>query len=92
MDALDDALTHGEYLAMNTCSECHGINLEGLENFSPSLQVAKAYNREQFGRLMSEGMGVGERDLGLMSEVSKARYSRFKDTEVDHLYDFLQTR
>jgi len=89
---LDEPLAHGQYLAMNVCSECHGITLEGLEDFTPSLQVAKAYSREQFGRLMSEGIGLGDRDLGLMSEVAKMRFSQLKDNEVDDLYNFLHSR
>jgi len=92
MAALDDALTHGQYLAMNVCSECHGIDLEGFEGFTPPLVMAKAYSREQFGRLMSEGIGIGERDLGLMSEVAQMRFSHFEVGEVDDLYDYLQSR
>lgn len=92
MAALDNPRTHGEYLAMNVCSECHGIDLEGFEGFTPPLVMAKAYSREQFGRLMSEGVGIGERDLGLMSKVAQNRFSRLEDDEVDDLYDYLQSR
>lgn len=92
MSVLDDPMTHGQYLAMNVCSECHGIELEGLEDFTPPLTVAKAYSREQFGRLMAEGIGIGERNLGLMSEVAQIRFSLLKDEEVDDLYGFLQSR
>lgn len=92
MASLDDALNHGRYLALNVCSECHGIDLEGLEDFTPTLRVAKGYSREQFRRLMSAGIGIGERELGLMSEVAKMRFSRFEENEVDDLYDYLQSR
>ncbi len=91
-DALNDPMVHGRYLALNACSECHNTTLEGFEGFTPSLAVAKGYDREQFKRLMSEGIAVGDRELGLMSEVAKMRFSQFKAAEVDTLYDYLQSR
>lgn len=90
--SLKDRSKHGEYLAANACSECHGMQLEGQEGFTPPLLVAKAYSREQFKKLMAEGVGVGDRDLGLMSEVAKIRFSQFKAEEVGVLYDYLQSR
>ena len=92
IEALDDPLVHGKYLALNVCSECHGVNFEGFEDFTPSLQLAKAYSREQFGLLMAEGIGLGNRDLDLMSAVAKRRFSQLKISEVDDLYQFLQAR
>jgi len=89
---LDDPLVHGRYLALSACSECHNTSFEGFEGFTPPLTVAKGYDRAQFKRLMSEGIGLGDRDLGLMSEVAKMRFSHFKPGEVDDLYDFLQSR
>lgn len=92
MVSLDDGMKHGEYLALNVCSECHGIDLDGLKDFTPPLLVAKGYDRGQFGRLMTEGIGIGERDLGLMSEVAKMRFSHLTENELDDLYDYLQSR
>jgi mono/diheme cytochrome c family protein len=92
MPALDDPVRHGVYLAMNVCSECHGIGLNGFEGFTPPLTMAKAYSREQFGRLLSEGIGIGDRDLGLMSEVARVRFKHLEDHEVDDLYRYLQSR
>jgi len=89
---LNDPMVHGRYLALNACSECHNTTLDGFEGFTPSLAVARGYDREQFRRLMSEGKGVGDRELGLMSEVAKMRFSQFKPAEVDVLYDYLQSR
>ena len=46
-------VSHGRYLVMNFCSECHGQDLEGWPVAqSPSLTVAKGYSLEQFSRLM----------------------------------------
>ena len=69
---------------MNTCSERHGTNLEGVEGYTPPLAMVKGYSREQFERLMSEGIGIGDRDLGLMSEVAQMRFSLFEPGEIDH--------
>jgi mono/diheme cytochrome c family protein len=91
-DHLSDPMVQGRYFALNACSECHNTTLDGFEGFTPSLAVARGYSREQFRRLMSEGIGVGDRQLGLMSEVAKMRFSHFNAAEVDALYDYLQSR
>lgn len=91
-EALGDPMVQGRYFALNACSECHNTTLDGFDGFTPSLAVAKGYERVQFRRLMSEGIGVGDRELGLMSEVAKMRFSQFKAEEVDALYDYLQSR
>ena len=85
-------MTHGEYLAMNVCSECHGTDLQGFEGHTPPLAMVRAYDREQFGRLMSEGIGLGDRELGLMTEVALKRFSLLDDNEVDDLYAYLRSR
>jgi cytochrome c553 len=90
--ALEDPLMLGEYLAVNVCSECHGMQLEGNEGFSPPLEIAKKYSLEDFRKLMSTGIGLGDRDLGLMTLVSEARFSFLTDTEVESLHQFLHAR
>jgi len=91
-NALSDPMVRGRYFALNACSECHNTTLDGFEGFTPSLAAVKGYDREQFRRLMSEGAGVGNRQLGLMSEVAKMRFSQLKPAEVDALYDYLRSR
>ncbi len=89
---LDDPLAHGAYLAQNVCSECHGMDLEGSEGFTPPLAIAKAYDRTQFGRLMATGVGLDEaRDLGLMALVAQSRTVHMTDEEVDALYAYLNS-
>jgi len=89
---LDTPLKLGEYLAMNACSECHGLQYEGNADFAPPLAIAKAYNREQFHALLKEGEALVPRDLGLMGLVVKFRFSYLNNEEIDALYDFLQAR
>lgn len=89
----NDPVSHGRYLTMNFCSECHGQNLEGFPPIaSPPLTVAKGYSLEQFTRLMREGMPLVDRELKIMGVTSRARFSHLRDDEVNAVYAFLQSR
>lgn len=81
----------GRYLAVTICGECHGENLGGFMDFTPNLALTVAYSREDFGRLLREGVPIGDRELGLMAEVAQARFSHFTEAEVDALYNYLVT-
>lgn len=86
-----DPLQLGEYLAMLACSECHGQTLEGDEGFTPDLAIARGYSLEAFSKLMATGVGLGDRDLGLMSQVAQYRFSHLSEAEVRALHAYLQT-
>jgi mono/diheme cytochrome c family protein len=81
----------GNYLSTITCSECHGLQLEGQEGFTPPLLIAKAYSIEDFRKLMSTGVGLGDRDLGLMTQVAQSRFKHMTDAEVEALHGYLQS-
>ena len=89
------ALARGEYLAMTTCNECHGLDLRGAVfpgDATPDLAIAAAYPEEDFRRLLRTGVGIGGRaDLGLMSAVAKERFAHFTEQEVTDLRSFLLT-
>jgi cytochrome c553 len=86
-----DPMSHGKYLVMTACTECHGAKLEGSDIVkAPSLLVAAAYSKEQFAQLMRTGTGIGNRQLGLMSEVGQVRFSSFTDAEVDAVRTYLE--
>lgn len=88
----DDPQSHGRYLAMTSCTECHGARLEGWPLLgTPNLAIAAAYSDADFARLMHEGVAPGNRDLGLMSHVARARFSHFTDDEVNALHAYLKT-
>lgn len=88
-----DPVSHGRYLAMSLCTECHAQDLQGMPMAqSPPLTVAKQYSAEQFARLMREGVALGERAMPLMSPTSRARFAQLRDEEVRALYAFLQAR
>lgn len=89
---LQDPLKQGQYLGMNACSECHGMDLEGQDGFTPGLQIVKGYSLEDFKNLMSTGMGIGDRDLGLMTVVATHRFKKMTSEEMEALHRFLTTR
>ena len=88
-------LFKGEYVAMTMCTECHGQNLEGKnrDDFAPpDLSIVASYTIDDFAHLMKTGEASGGRELGLMSEVAKSRFSYLLDDEVSALYAFLIDR
>ena len=91
-----EPLALGKYLAMTTCTECHGRDLNGWspEDDSPSLVVAKAYTAEKFARLMKTGEIAtgGKSKTGMMSEVAAYRFSSLTDAEVAALKLYLDSR
>jgi len=88
---LKDPLKLGEYFAINACSECHGLDFAGNEGFTPPLTITQGYDLADFQKLMATGVGLGERDLGLMSTVAKYRFSRINEQEIQALHQFLQS-
>ena len=80
------------YIAKATCAECHGSKLEG-DGKTPDLIVVGAYTREEFERLITEGVPTGGRKLHpLMVGVSKDRFSKLTPRERDALYAYLKDR
>lgn len=89
---VDESAEYGRYLAMTVCTECHGNDLRGgPDGFSPTLAVVVAYSVEDFHKLMREGEPVGGRELDLMAEVARSRFSHFTDSEINSLHAYLAT-
>ncbi len=87
----DDPVRVGEYLARTSCTECHGNTLEG-QGRTPNLTVAAAYSPEDFVRLMRTGVALGGREVGLMGEVARGRFSHFTDAEIAAVHAYLRHR
>jgi mono/diheme cytochrome c family protein len=88
-----DTLKYGEYLVKTSCTECHGQDLRGSDFLhAPNLVIAEAYSEPDFFRLMRTGVGLGNRQLGLMSEVGASRFPSFTDQEVLAIRAYLKTR
>ncbi len=87
-----DSVAEGSYLARTICTECHGPNLEGDPGFSvPPLAIAATYSWPEFETLMRTGKARGNRELQLMSEVARGRFSQFTPEEMQALYAYLKT-
>lgn len=88
-----DGATHGRYLALTICAECHGPRLEGSsEDGTPDLRIVGAYPPAAFAHLLRTGMALGERPLGLMRQTALHRLHLLTPTEVADLYAFLRQR
>ncbi|WP_438863861.1 c-type cytochrome [Neptunicella sp.] len=89
------AFIGGEYLTQIKCGECHGRDLSGSTAMgmpTPSLIVVKGYDLTEFSKLMREGVGKGNRDVGFMGELSRSHFSHLNDTEIEDLYFYLHNR
>jgi mono/diheme cytochrome c family protein len=84
----------GRYVTRVTCAECHGPELKGNQRDTPDLIVAGAYNREEFEKLITQGVPSGGRKLRneLMPAVARERFSKMTRDERDALYAYLKAR
>ena len=89
-----DPIAFGRYLALTSCTECHGNDLSGGGGMlaAPDLRIAAAYSVEQFTRLMRDGVPLDGRELGLMGSAAKGRFSHFTDEEIGALHAYLRAR
>lgn len=85
-----DTLRFGAYLARTSCTECHGLDLQG-QDLAPDLAVVAGYTEGQFSHLLYAGVPIGGRELGLMAEVARSRFSHMTAEEHHALYRYLRT-
>jgi len=90
-------LAAGRHLAQVACSECHGADLGGAPprgdvKATPDLSLSTGYPLESFRSFLRTGVAIGDRQLPLMSETARARFSRLTDAEIDELYAYLKAR
>ena len=90
--ASSSVAARGQYLARIACSECHGLTFGGgLDGKAPPLLIAAAYTDDAFRTLMRTGEALGKRDLYLMDDVARHRFSHFTDDEIAALHAFVKT-
>lgn len=88
-----DPVALGRYLALTSCSECHGIDLRGnRDSGAPDLRLGAAYSPEQFSRLMRDGVALGDRELRIMRRVALGRFSHLTDDEIAALHAYTRAR
>jgi mono/diheme cytochrome c family protein len=86
-----DPTARGAYLARTACTECHGLDLRGGDG-TPDLRIAAGYSRDAFARFMRTGKALGDRELTLMSDMARRRFSHFTDSEIEALHQYLLAR
>jgi mono/diheme cytochrome c family protein len=86
-----DTLGLGRYVARTSCTECHGADLRGHETGPPSLVVATGYAPAEFRHFLRSGTAKGGRELPLMSDMARERFSHLTDAEVAALHAYLRT-
>lgn len=93
---LGPRFARGRQLAMAACGECHTTALAGevppQPHHPPNLSIVASYERGDFLALMHTGKAAGNRELPLMSDTARARFSKFNDAELGAIYDYLAAR
>ena len=85
----------GRYIVRATCAECHGIGSRGGKPppgrpRNPDLRIVAGYDAAVFARLMRTGIAVGDREVGLMTEVARGRFRHLQDDEIAAVHGYLQ--
>ena len=87
-----DAESLGRYIAMSSCTECHGQRLQGDRQGAPALMIVGGYTPSEFAKLMREGIPKDRKERKMMSPVARSRFSHFTDEVVNALYVYLVRR
>ena len=87
-----DAASLGQYIAMSSCTECHGQRLQGDPQGAPALSIVGGYAPSEFAKLMREGVPKDQRKLEMMGGVARSRFVHFSDEEVAALYTYLSNQ
>lgn len=87
----------GHYLVETVCMACHLVDKEkpevGTKNVAPPLaQVVAAYDPVALKTLLRTGKAAGNREVGLMSRISRAGLFALTDPEIDAIQTYLKTR
>jgi mono/diheme cytochrome c family protein len=86
----------GRHIVVTNCAECHGPQLHGQEVepgvVSPDMEIAGAYDLDQFRAMLRTGVGPGGKDLGLMGRVAKSDFSHLTDAEIAQVHAYLTER
>jgi len=82
----------GRYLAQNSCTSCHNNALQGWEGFTPNLDVAGAYSKDELTRLLTTGEGKVKKDLGMMTGMARNSFSRLTPREREAIVDYVLAR
>ena len=92
-----EALALGRYLAMTSCPECHGRDLNGWGGGDPTpslVVVNKAYTPDKFARLLKTGIAANDKETatGFMSGTARDRFAILTEAEIAALKQYLDSR
>lgn len=86
----------GLYIARATCAECHRMDLKGGKPPFPGekerpdlMMMVTAYEPADFLKLLHTGKAAGDREVSLMSEVARNRFSHLTNDEVEAVRDYI---
>ena len=87
-------LSYGRYLTQIHCARCHSPSLDGDPGYwqTPDVSIGGAYSLHQFKDLLKKGIGLGDRELGYMTTVSKENLSYLTDYEIASIHAYLKRR
>ena len=93
---MGESVAMGAHILRATCTECHGMDLRGGEEPMslngpppPDLRVLASYDPDDFVSFMRTGKAIGGRELEVMSDLARNRYSRFTDAELEAMQAYL---
>jgi mono/diheme cytochrome c family protein len=90
------SFARGRHIVETNCAECHGPQLHGQEVepgvVSADLQIAGAYDLDQFRALLRTGVAPGNKDIGLMGRVAKDDFKYLTDEEIAAIHAYLVER
>jgi mono/diheme cytochrome c family protein len=82
----------GRYIVRTTCTACHNNALQGWEGFTPNLDIAGAYSKEELTRLLTTGEGKVKKDLGMMSGIARNSFSKLTPSEREAVVGYVLAR
>lgn len=86
----------GRHIVETNCTECHGPQLKGKEvkpgTVSPDLNIAGAYDLDQFKTMLRTGVGPGKKNIGMMGEIARSDFSHMTDEEIADVHAYLTER
>ena len=81
----------GRSLAMTTCTACHNNALQGWEDFTPDLDIAGTYSKDELTKLLTTGEGKKPK-LGMMGEIARDHFSKLTPREREAIVDYILAR
>jgi mono/diheme cytochrome c family protein len=79
------------YMVETTCTACHNNALQGWPNFTPNLDIAGTYSKDELTRLLTTGESKTGKDVG-MSHIARREFSHLTPREREAIVDYILAR